>query len=209
MKTLGCLLRWLILGIGRSLRWRIEDPHGLLAHLPTQPVIFAVWHNRLFLMPYLFHRYWRHRPRGKLAVMVSASKDGEKLVRVLERFDWICVRGSTSRRGQAALLELTRYVQEGYDAGITPDGPRGPRYRVAPGVISLAQVTGMAIIPLGWDVSRKWQLRSWDRFQIPAPWSRAILRIGAPVRIGREADEAERERKRTELEQVMKSLASD
>jgi lysophospholipid acyltransferase (LPLAT)-like uncharacterized protein len=209
MNMWGGLLRWLILGIGRSLRWRVEDPHGLLRQLPDQPVIFAVWHNRLFLMPYLFHRYWTHRPRGKLAVMVSASKDGEKLVRILERFDWVCVRGSTSRRGQAALLELTRYVQDGYDAGITPDGPRGPRYRVAAGVISLAQVTGRDIIPLGWEVSRKWQLRSWDRFQIPLPWSRATLRIGAPVRVDRQADEADRERKRAELEQVMKELAGD
>jgi hypothetical protein len=209
MSAAGWLLRWVILAIGCTLRWRIEDPGGLLVHLPARPVIFAIWHNRLFLMPYLFHRYWRTRQRGKVAVLVSASKDGEKLVRVLEHFDLVCVRGSSSRRGQAALLELTRYVQDGYDAGITPDGPRGPCYRVAPGVISLAQVTGAPIIPVAWEVTRQWQLRSWDRFIIPLPFGRAVLRIAPPLVVDRDLDAGGREAKRLDLEQVMKRLVEE
>ncbi len=198
---IGWLLRGIILLVGRSLRWRVEDPAELLAAVPSQPVIFAAWHNRLFLVPYLFHRWW---PGRKVAVMVSASRDGEKLSRVLRKFDLLCVRGSSSRRGKEALLELTRCVAEGHDAGITPDGPRGPKYRVADGVISLAQVTGAPIIPIAWNVTRRITLNSWDGFIIPLPFARATLRIGAPLRVAREAD---RENKRLELENVLRSLS--
>lgn len=197
---IGWLLRWTVLGIGGTLRWRIEDPAGLLGNIPQRPLIFATWHNRLFLVPYLFRKHWRNR---HVAVMVSASKDGEKLVRVLEKFNLTCVRGSTSRRGKAALLEMTRYVNDGYDAGITPDGPRGPKYRVADGVVSLAIVTGAPIIPIGWAVAWKITLNSWDSFIIPLPFSRATLRIGSPLTVGKHVD---RETKRLELETVLKTL---
>lgn len=187
-------LPFLIKLIGRSLRWRIEDKAGIVGTNPP-PVIFAAWHNRLFLVPYLFHRWW---PGRKVAVMVSASKDGGKLARVLDKFNLICVRGSSSRRGKEALLEITRYVNEGYDAGITPDGPRGPKYQVAEGVASLAQLTGAPIIPISWDVSRKITLNSWDNFMIPLPFSRATLRIGVPVT---------GEDKRLELENTLKAMS--
>ena len=203
----GWVLKLLVLAIGRSLRWRVEDPANLLVNTPQQPVILAAWHNRLFLFPYLFRNYWNSRQRHKIAVMVSASKDGEKLVRVLKHFDLICVRGSSSRRGNAALLEMTRLVQAGADAGITPDGPRGPKYQVADGVISLAQLTGVPIIPISYSLSRKIELNSWDGFMIPLPFGRATLRIGAPVTVSATADAVEREHKRLELETVLKSLS--
>ena len=136
--------------------------------------------------------------------MVSASRDGEKLARVLEKFNLICVRGSSSRRGKEALLEMTRHVHAGHDAGITPDGPRGPKYQVADGVISLAQVTGAPIIPISWSVKRRSTLNSWDGFMIPWPFGRATLRIGAPLIVGREDN---RENKRLELENILKSLS--
>ncbi|MCX7887254.1 MAG: lysophospholipid acyltransferase family protein, partial [Verrucomicrobiae bacterium] len=141
MKWLGIVLRCLVTALGATLRWRIEDPCGLLAKVPSGPVIFAFWHNRLLMLPYLFRKHWQRRNRRKVAVLVSASRDGEKLAQVLGRFGLLCVRGSSSRRGAQALVELTRLVQEGYDIGITPDGPRGPRYSVQDGVISLAQLT--------------------------------------------------------------------
>ena len=203
----GWVLKFLILTIGRSLRWRIEDRAGLLANIQQQPAIFAMWHNRLFLVPYLFRKYWNIQHRGKVAVMVSASKDGARLARVLEKFDLICVRGSSSRRGNAALLEMTRLVQAGADAGITPDGPRGPKYQVAAGVISLAQLTGAPIIPVSYLLSHKFELNSWDGFMIPLPFGRATLRIGAPVTVPAAAGDAEREHKRLELETILKSLS--
>ena len=201
---MGWLLRVLVTFIGRTLRLRLEDSTEVFTQLPRGAVIFAVWHNRLFLVPYLYQKYWHGRRRDRMVVMVSASKDGEKLTRVLARFHLICVRGSSSRRGRTALLEMSRYVNDGYDAGITPDGPRGPKYRVAPGVISLAQLTGAPIIPISWDVSRKITLKSWDGFMIPLPFARATLRMGEAIHVHPTAD---LENKRLELENVLKSLS--
>ena len=101
----GWLLRILVPLIGSTLRWRIDDAPGFLAQTPERSCIFAFWHNRIFLMPYLFRKYWHSRRRDRVAVLVSASRDGEKLTRVLSKFNLICVRGSSSRRGKEALLE--------------------------------------------------------------------------------------------------------
>jgi lysophospholipid acyltransferase (LPLAT)-like uncharacterized protein len=203
---MGWVLRILVSGIGGTLRWRIEDPAGLLANTPQRSCIFAFWHNRIFLLPYLFRKYWHTRRRDRVAVMVSASKDGEQLTRVLSKFNLICVRGSSSRRGKEALREMTDLVNLGYDAGITPDGPRGPKYHCQDGVISLAQLTQAPIIPVSWDVTRKITVKSWDGFMVPLPFARATLRIGAPVTVPAEASEAAREEKRLQLEKVLQEL---
>jgi len=206
---MGWVLRILVSGIGGTLRWRIEDPAGLLANTPERSCIFAFWHNRIFLLPYLFRKHWHTRRRDRVAVMVSASRDGEQLTRVLSKFNLICVRGSSSRRGKEALREMTDLVNLGYDAGITPDGPRGPKYHCQDGVISLAQLTQAPIIPVSWDVSRKVTVNSWDGFMVPLPFARATLRIGAPVVVGAEASDTAREEKRVELEKVLKELGTD
>lgn len=204
---IGWLLRILVSLIGHTLRWRVEDPGGILINPPQRAVIFAFWHNRLFLLPFLFKKHWSTRRRDRVAVLVSASKDGEKLVRVLEKFDLICVRGSSSRRGQKALRELTHLMEEGFDAGITPDGPRGPKYQVAPGVVSLAQLAGAPIVPVSYDLGWKITLKSWDAFMIPLPFSRSTLRIARSITVPVDADERHREDKRLELENVLKSLS--
>ena len=205
--TLGWLLRILVSLIGSTLRWRIVDSAQLLAHTPQRSCIFAFWHNRIFLMPYLFRKHWRTRQRNRVAVLVSASKDGEKLVHVLSKFHLICVRGSSSRRGKEALRELTRLVEEGYDVGITPDGPRGPKYHCQDGVISLSQITQSPIIPVSYDLAHKVTVKSWDNFLIPWPFTSATLRIGAPLTVPADAGDAEREQKRLELENVLKNLS--
>jgi lysophospholipid acyltransferase (LPLAT)-like uncharacterized protein len=200
----------MVMFIGATLRWRIEDPSGLLTRTPQEPVIIAFWHNRILLLPFLFKKHWSKRKRDKVAVLVSASKDGEKLAKVLERFDMICVRGSSSRRGRQALVELTKLVKDGYDIGITPDGPRGPKYVVQDGVIALSQVTQSAIMPVSWSVDRKFVFRkAWDNFQVPAPFSRATLRIGEPIVVTRDEDEVGRENKRLELERVLRTLCEN
>jgi len=203
---MGWLLSVLVSVLGGALRWRIEDNSSVLARTPNKPVIFAFWHNRLFLMPYLFQKYWQPRQR-RTAALVSASKDGEKLARVLARFNLICVRGSTSRRGREALRELARAVENGYDVGITPDGPRGPRYRVQIGAVSLAQLTGATIVPVSYALSRKITLNSWDAFMIPLPFAQCSVRLGAPITVPPDADDALRENKRLELERVLQTLS--
>ncbi|HUI05947.1 MAG TPA: lysophospholipid acyltransferase family protein [Verrucomicrobiae bacterium] len=205
--ALGWLLRLLVTAIGSTLRWRIDDAAQLLTNTPQRACIFAFWHNRIFLMPYLFRKHWHSRQRDRVAVLVSASKDGEKLTSVLSKFHLICVRGSSSRRGKEALRELTRLVEDGYDAGITPDGPRGPKYHCQDGVISLSQITQAPIIPVSYDLRHKVTINSWDNFMIPLPFTRATLHIGAPLTVAVDAGDAQREQKRLELEGVLKSLS--
>jgi lysophospholipid acyltransferase (LPLAT)-like uncharacterized protein len=206
---IGWVLRVLVSGIGGTLRWRIDDPFGLLQNTPQRSCIFAFWHNRIFLLPYLFRKHWHSRERDRVAVLVSASKDGEFLTGVLEKFNLICVRGSTSRRGKQALREMTELVKLGYDAGITPDGPRGPKYVCQSGVISLAQLTQAPIIPVSWDVTRKVVVNSWDNFIVPLPFARATVRIGAPMVVAAGLGDEELEGKRAELENVLKGLEEE
>lgn len=207
MRLLGWILRGLLSALSRTLRWRLDDPAGALPQVQDTATIVAFWHNRILLMPALYRRLL---PERAGVALVSASRDGEKLAHVLAAFGLRCVRGSTSRRGQQALVELTRLAQEGYLIGITPDGPRGPKYRVQDGVISLAQVSGALILPASWTASPKFVFRkAWDNFQVPLPFARVTLRLGTPMTVARDAEEAGREKKRMELENALRSLAQD
>jgi lysophospholipid acyltransferase (LPLAT)-like uncharacterized protein len=190
--------------ITSSLRCQWRDKSGLADSNMEQPVIFCLWHNRLAISM-LVHR--RH-PR-KLAALVSASKDGALLAAILGRFGVKQIRGSSSRRGPQALLELTSHARNGYDLAITPDGPRGPRYVVQQGVIALAQITGLPIIPVTCNTQRKVCLKSWDRFQIPLPFSRCELILNEPIRVPREADETKREESRNKLETCLRQSSQD
>jgi lysophospholipid acyltransferase (LPLAT)-like uncharacterized protein len=109
------------------------------------------------------------------------------------------VRGSSSRRGAQALLELASWAERGYDLAVTPDGPRGPCYVVQEGVMALAQVTGLPIVPYSCRVGWKLRLKSWDRFQIPLPFSHCEMTFGEPIRVPRRATDAEREQLREQL----------
>jgi lysophospholipid acyltransferase (LPLAT)-like uncharacterized protein len=144
-----------------------------------------------------------------MAALVSASKDGAFLAAILERFGVQPVRGSSSRRGSQALLELTSWAEQGYDLAITPDGPRGPRYVVQEGIIVLAQLTGLPIVPVNYWLKRKWTLNSWDAFQIPQPFTRCETYLGELLRVPREASDSDREALRSELESKMRAMTRD
>src|ERR1044071_3246116 len=128
----------------------------------------------------------RRNPSRGIAAMVSASKDGGFLTAILECFKVKPVRGSSSLRGSQALLELTSWAERGYDLAITPDGPRGPRYVVQEGVMTLAQLTGLPIVPFSFSAHWKICLKSWDGFQVPLPFSRVDLSLGKPIFVPRE-----------------------
>ena len=191
-----------------SLTWRVK-----LVNEPepaTAPVIFSIWHNRLALCMKAYYRFGKPRwPAPGLAALISASKDGALLARVLKYFRVAPVRGSSSRRGRQALLEMTTFIEDGYNAAITPDGPKGPKYKVQEGIIALAQVTGATIIPVSARVSRKWTLRSWDAFQIPKPFALCEMHLHKPLRVPREATDDEREALRVELERRMIEITFD
>ena len=196
--------------VSATLRFRWIDKSGYFENPPAGQAIFCVWHNRLALCLTVYHRYAKKRNQTPgLAAMVSASKDGGFLTAILERFGVQPVRGSTSRRGPQALLELTTWAERGYDLAITPDGPRGPCYVVQNGTMSIAQVTGLPILPASYHLNWKIRPRSWDRFQIPLPFSRCEVRVGKPIRIPREASDSEREALRQQLEQTLREISSD
>jgi lysophospholipid acyltransferase (LPLAT)-like uncharacterized protein len=134
-----------------------------------------IWHNRILAMPALFVR--RYPKRKGLVVLTSASRDGAYLAEFVRNFRMGAVRGSSSRRGAAALLHLTRRIEEQYDVCITPDGPRGPPYRLQPGALLLAQRARVPLMPFLIEYSSYWRLRSWDGFAIPKPFSRVTVTL--------------------------------
>lgn len=200
-------LAWLVANLMRllaaSLRYQVNGGKGPVT-LPATPVIFALWHNRLGLCMKTYESFVRPKhPTDHLAALISASKDGAFLAAILENFGVQPVRGSSSRRGAQALLELTSWAERGYDLAVTPDGPRGPCYIVQDGVITLAQVTGLPIVPFSYRLSWKIKVKSWDRFQIPLPFARCEMFFGNPIPVPRDVTEEQRvqlrERLRTEL----------
>ena len=200
-----------IRAVAVTIRFRLEDRPGAFNNrAPGEKLIFAFWHNRLALAAILRRRYvLRYMPERRMAGMVSASRDGGLLARVLEHFDIEPVRGSSSRRGGQALRELVSCAERGYDLAITPDGPRGPCYTVQDGVISAAQLTGLPIAPVSYHLNWKIRPKSWDRFQVPLPFARCEITIGKMMRVPREASDAEREELRKQLEAGLRAITRD
>jgi len=206
----AALVYFLIRGIAATVRFKLDDAAGFLGNEPKEKVIFAFWHNRLALSAILYRRYvLKFAPDRRIAGLVSASRDGGLLARVLEHFHIEPVRGSSSRRGGQALLELTSMAERGYDLAITPDGPRGPCYEVQDGVIATAQLTGLSIVPVSYRLNWKIRPHSWDRFQIPLPFTRCEITVGQVMRVPREATDAEREQLRQQLEVELRAISRD
>lgn len=208
------LAAWLICafarGLAATLRFKLNDASGFFSDVPQEKIIFAIWHNRLALALILYERYVARRDRHrKMAALVSASRDGALLARILELFNVQPVRGSSSRRGAQALRELVTWGQRDHDLAITPDGPRGPRYVVQEGVISAAQLTGLPIVPVAYRLSWKITFKSWDRFQMPLPFARCDVITGSALRVPREATAEEREALRQELEERLRAITRD
>ena len=172
-----------LLGIlERTMRVRVEDRTGIAnADVNPTPVVWMVWHNRILLLPPIARR--RMKITRRAAVLTSASRDGALLAAFVGAFKLDAVRGSSSFRGTAAIRDMERVIESGRDVVITPDGPRGPVYQVSPGVAALASRTGVPVVPIRIVYRDHWSLRSWDKFQIPKPFSRAEITFHLPVRI--------------------------
>ncbi len=207
----AALIYGLIRLIAVTVRFSLQDRSGYFNNGgPPPAVIFALWHNRLALSLVVYRRVIVARyPARRMAALVSASRDGGRLARALELFGVQPVRGSSSRRGPQALLELTSWAGRGYDLAVTPDGPRGPCYEVQEGVMALAQLTGLPVLPVSYRLPWKVRPNSWDRFQIPLPFSRCEVSVGEPVRVPREAGDAEREALRLQLQNTLRSITRD
>ena len=199
-----------IRALAATIRFRLDDRAGFFNGAPKEKIIFAVWHNRLALSIVLYRRFvLKFAPERRMAGMVSASRDGGLLAQILEHFGIEPVRGSSSRRGPQALIEMTTWAERGHDLAITPDGPRGPCYIVQEGVIATAQLTGLSIVPVSYHLNWKIQAKSWDRFQIPLPFARCEVIVGRILRVPRETDAAGREELRKKLEVEMRAITRD
>lgn len=164
-----------------------------------QPVLYALWHGRLLPLTY----YHRHRGVG---AVISMSADGEYIAHVVRGWGFDPVRGSTSRGGSEALRDVVRRVRGGQSIAITPDGPRGPRQKLQPGVIRAAQLAGVPILPVTAGCSRAWWPGGWDRFCIPKPFSRVRVVYGEAIRVPRDLSDAEFRALAMELEREMNAL---
>jgi lysophospholipid acyltransferase (LPLAT)-like uncharacterized protein len=188
-----------IAALGRSLRWRVEGLGHLQFEGSGRRPIMAFWHGRVLTATYYF------RGRG-IVVMISENFDGEWIARIIERFGYGTSRGSTSRGGQRALLQLKREMADGRPAGFAVDGPRGPARKVQPGVVWLAKLTGNPVVPFHMEASKYWNLGSWDRTQIPKPFSTVALVAGSPIEVPTDATEEIIEAKRLEVEKALLAL---
>jgi len=188
--------------IGSTIRWEIEG-EGALSNVIAagrQP-IYCLWHDRIFGGTFFL------RDRG-IVVITSQSLDGEYIARFLKRFGFGTIRGSSSRGGVKALVEMIRHMRRGLSMAFTVDGPRGPRYVAKTGAIVLAKKTGNPIVPFSVECARYWTINSWDRMQIPKPFTRARFMTAAAIEVPAEIDDAEVEDKRLELERTLESLVA-
>jgi len=175
--------------IGSTLRMTVEDRGSVVDQPEHPPVIIAFWHNRTALMAYFYERYCR----GRVALtFISRSRDGQFMTDVAARFGIKAVRGSSSRHGTSAMLTAIRASSDPHlDLVITPDGPRGPRYQIRPGLIRLAQATQRPIVAVTYQLKWKLELKSWDRFHVPLPFSACHLITGEPIFVPETASEEE------------------
>ncbi len=201
-KTLGYLAGGIMKLWSLTLRYNVNDEAGVVCpFIKKEPVIFALWHNRIFTMPPIWER--TGGKNRSTVVLTSASKDGTTLATAMGMFGLGAIRGSSSRRAVTALIGMKKALQGGKDVCVTPDGPRGPRHRVQPGVIKIAQATASDIIPIHIRYSSAWRLRTWDAFVIPKPFSRVTVVFDSPRTIPKDISVEEFEQHRIALEECL------
>ncbi|MGZ4966890.1 MAG: lysophospholipid acyltransferase family protein [Chthoniobacterales bacterium] len=187
----------------KTLRFRVEDPEKILPASHERPFILAVWHNRLLLLPPIFSLCFPHRRNVGL---ISASRDGDYVSILVERFGHSTVRGSSSRKGVIALRQLVDELAAGTNVLITPDGPRGPLYEVNQGAIFLAQKSGAPIVPMAIEYGKAWRLKNWDGFFLPKPFSTVRIIFGPQLFVRQNLVPEEFEAERLRVQNVMMAL---
>ena len=186
--------------IGWSARIEVEgwNNHETASSNGSLP-IYTFWHDRIFMMTY----FWRNR---KIVVMTSRSFDGEYIARFIQRFGYGAARGSSTRGGVGAIVEMARLMRAGCATAFTIDGPKGPRHIAKMGAVLLAKKSGHPILPMSVSVQKFWQAPSWDLFQIPKPFTTARVFLAAPIHVPADADDSVLKAKRDELQRVLDDL---
>jgi len=194
------LTYWTIKILGLTVRVEVINPD-----IPRSlwergiPVIFVFWHGRLLMMP--------HAYKGKKAgFLVSPHRDGQVVGKAVKRFGLHPISGSTTRKGFSAFKNMIKVLQDGSDIGVTPDGPRGPRYQAQIGVVELSRLTGKPIVPITFSASKKIFLNTWDRFLLPYPFSKGVFIWGEPIHVDPNSDRTHLEEMRLLLERSLNEL---
>lgn len=199
---IGTAAGWTMKLLSATLRMEVRDEYGVGDTAANPPAgVFLLWHSRFFCVPPARRKIGN--PQRKVTILTSASRDGNMVAKAMGVFGFIPVRGSSSRRGVAALVGLRNALEQGSDVCVTPDGPRGPRYKLQAGALKLAESSGAPIVPMHVRFSSAWRLKTWDRFVIPKPFSRVVVTIAKPIHVPRGMDPETFETKRSEIEAVM------
>ena len=197
---LGILGSIIIRLLVRTLRIE-ERPKGLRQGFKErgEGLIYAFWHCMMLALAYV-------GKDSNIHVLISQHTDGEYIAQVIKRLGYGVIRGSPTRGGARAMINLVRKARSGFHIAITPDGPRGPRHVVQTGVIFLGQKSGVPILPAALGLSSYWELRSWDRFIIPKPFSKALLLYGTPIYVPPKLDEEQLEEYRLRLQNALEEV---
>jgi len=182
--------------IGPTIRFAISFEEGAPPTLETRPIVYSFWHSCIFPAMYL----WRKR---QIRVLSSDSFDGEWTGRIIRKFGFVKVRGSSSRGGVRALLGMRKELEQGWTVSFTIDGPRGPRFVAKPGPVILARATGVPMAVFHIAIDRAWILNTWDRSMIPKPFSRALMRVSRQIAVPADADDAAKDRFHGELQAAL------
>ncbi|MBI2413704.1 MAG: lysophospholipid acyltransferase family protein [Deltaproteobacteria bacterium] len=197
------LAYWIIRFISITMRKTYVNFEAYRAMLERgEKIILAFWHGRLLMMPYSY-------PGKGITILVSQSKDGELISRTVKNFGIESVRGSSTRGWISGVKGLLRSVQAGRDVAITPDGPKGPKEKAQMGAVQIARTTGLPIIPVSFNASKKKTFRSWDSFILPYPFSKGVFICGEPILVDAKSGPEEMEASRVKLEETLNKLTRE
>lgn len=194
----------------KTLRWRVFEADKIRGREDwgeMGPRILVIWHNQQIPLPALYFKAKKSGFRGRVFALISQHRDGRLAADIVSRLGIESVAGSSTRGGRAALSELCKLVSEGHVAVITPDGPKGPIYKLKPGAIKLAQLSGAPVYPIAISAESKLSFKSWDRLFLPLPFSKAVFLVGEPFKVPAEITDAEFEALRQELENSLQATS--
>jgi len=189
IRVIGCTWRFRIFA-----EEYLDEARTLAPH-----VIFAFWHGRMLPLSY------RYRNKS-IQVLASAHRDGELMGQTIRQLGFGHVRGSSTRGGARAIRELVTRLEEGFDLGITVDGPKGPRHEVKPGSLEISKLSGAFVIPVTTSSKSHWVFSSWDAFEFPKPFTTVFVRFGPPLLVAPEAGPDDLEKARADLERILREL---
>ncbi|WP_096703873.1 lysophospholipid acyltransferase family protein [Magnetospirillum sp. 15-1] len=185
-------------------RWQVVNGgHAQALWDQGKPFILAFWHGRILMMP----KSWRQAV--PIHMLISQHRDGQLIARTVSHFGIDTVQGSTTRGGSAALRAMLKFLKNGECVGITPDGPKGPRMRASDGIVAVARLAGVPILPATFATSRRKLLGSWDRFAVALPFSRGVFVWGDPITVPKEADDTAMEAARQAVEDHLNAITRD